>query len=109
MANALTGAVARPITYIHMPVPVNRDDDAYFEPLRGLRLGAQTELYLGLVHADGVEATNRRIAAAAKAVADFGIATECGIARQRTPELVRRLLEIHAAASREPAAQAGSA
>ena len=35
-------------------------------------------------------------------VPKFGIATECGIARKRKPELVRSLLEIHAAASHEP-------
>ncbi len=27
-----------------------RDDDAYFEPLRDLKLPAETEFYLGLVH-----------------------------------------------------------
>ena len=104
-ANRFTETVGRPISYIHMPVPIDRGDDAYFAPLRELRLAPGTELYLGLVHADGVDATNRRIAAAAEYCGDFGIATECGIARQRTPELVRRLLEIHAGASQEPAAK----
>jgi hypothetical protein len=103
VANALTTTVQRPITYIHMPVPIHRSDDAYFQPLSNLHLSPGTELYLGLVHADGVEATQKRIAAANKYVADFGIATECGIARQRTPELVRSLLEIYAGASCEPA------
>jgi methionine synthase II (cobalamin-independent) len=109
MANALTAHARRPITYIHMPVPVDRNDEAYFQPLQELRVGPKTELYLGLVHPDGVESTSRRIAAAARYVSDFGIATECGMARQRTPKLVRRLLEIHAGCSREPAAWAGSA
>ena len=109
VANALADTVQRPITYIHMPVPIHRSDDAYFQPLGGLRLKPGTELYLGLVHADGVEATQKRIAAAGKYVSDFGIATECGIARQRTPELVRKLLEIHAGVSREPAQRAGAA
>ena len=102
MANALVTTVRRSITYIHMPVPIDRSDDAYFRPLANLKLKPETELYLGLVHADGVEATQKRIAAASKYVADFGIATECGIARSRTPELVKKLLEIHAGASREP-------
>ena len=106
VANALAATVQRPITYIHMPVPIDRSDDAYFQPLSGLRLKPGTELYLGLVHADGVEATQKRIEAASKYVSDFGIATECGIARQRTPELVRTLLEIHAGASCEPEQQA---
>lgn len=106
VANALTLAVSSPITYIHMPVPIDRSDDAYFEPLSKLRLSAGTELYLGVVHGDGVEATKKRIAAASKYVFDFGIATECGIARCRAPELVRTLLEVYAGASREPAMQA---
>jgi methionine synthase II (cobalamin-independent) len=108
VANAMAETVNRPIAYIHMPVPLYRTDDAYFQPLARLRLAPGTELYLGLVHADGVEATNQRIAAASKYVADFGIATECGIARCRTPEVVRSLLEIYAGASEEPA-RAGSA
>ena len=37
-------------------------------------------------------------------VGGFGIATECGMARARTPDLVARLLALHAAGSREPAA-----
>ena len=106
VANALSAAVTRSITYIHMPIPINRVDDAYFQPLSKLRLPGRTELYLGVVHADGVEATKKRIAAASKYVSDFGIATECGIARCRTPEIVRSLLEVYAEASREPAVEA---
>jgi hypothetical protein len=109
VANAFRQAAGRPITYFHMPVPIGRADDAYFAPLAQLRLAPETELYLGVVHADGVGATGRRIAAAARYWPDFGIATECGMARSRTPELVRRLLEIHAGASREPVLQAGGA
>jgi methionine synthase II (cobalamin-independent) len=105
-SNALAAAVNRPIAYIHMPVPIDRSDDAYFEPLRNLKLSPETEVYLGLVHADGVESTKRRIATASKYVADFGISTECGIARCRTPQLIRSLLQIHADASSEPAPRA---
>jgi len=108
VANALTAAATRLITYIHMPVPINRADDAYFEPLRKLRLSPGTELYLGVVHGDGIEATKKRIATAAKYVSDFGIATECGIARCRTPEVVHSLLQVYAGASQEPALQAGA-
>ncbi len=105
LANALAANVAHPIAFLHMPVPLARDDDAYFRPLRDLKLSPETELYLGLVHPqDGVEGVRRRAATAGKYVAGFGIATECGIARQRTPDLVQRILEIHAAGSREPAA-----
>jgi len=102
LANALTSAVSRPITYVHIPVPIHRSDDEYFQPLQNLRLSPGTELYLGLVHSDGPAPTRGRIEAAAKHVRDFGIATECGMARCRTPEMVQNLLRIHAEASAEP-------
>lgn len=98
-ANALAAEVGRPIAYIHMPVPIDRADDEYFAPLGGLKLSPGTELYLGLVHSDGVEPTKRRIAAATKYVSNFGIATECGMGRSKTPQMVRELLQIHAGAS----------
>jgi hypothetical protein len=104
LANALVAAIPRPIAFLHMPVPIARSDDAFFQPMRALALAPQTDLYLGLVHADGTDGIKKRAAAASRYVTGFGIATECGIARQRTPELVTRLLEIHAAGSREPAA-----
>jgi methionine synthase II (cobalamin-independent) len=105
VANALATHVDRPITYIHMPVPADRFDDSYFKPLTALQIAPKTELYLGLVHADGVENTRRRISAGARYVRDFGIATECGIARSRSPELVLQLIKIHADVSQEPAIQ----
>lgn len=101
-ANLLAGCVSRQIAYIHMPVPIDRSDEAYFSPLRALKLAPSTELFLGVVHGDGVEATNKRIEAASRYVPDFGIATECGMARCRTPDIVRGLLAVHRDASREP-------
>jgi len=81
-ANAVIAAVHRPLTWLHLPVPIERDDDAYFAPLDGLALDAGTELYLGLVHReDGAEGAERRIVAAAPHVPSFGVATECGIGR----------------------------
>jgi hypothetical protein len=44
-ANALAGSVSRPITYIHMPVPIDRSDEAYFQPLRDVKLSPATELF----------------------------------------------------------------
>jgi hypothetical protein len=80
-----------------MPVPVSRSDDAYFAPLTELKLAPSTELYLGCVHAtDGAAGTERRIDTARKFRPDFGIATECGMARGRTPQFVHDLLRIHA-------------
>ena len=95
-ANRLSTKIERPIQAIHMPVPRNRDDDAYFEPLSDLKLQPGTRLVLGLVHyTDGVEGTRRRIGAAEKYAKDFMIATECGLGR-REPDTIPRLLEIHA-------------
>jgi hypothetical protein len=93
--NQLTARLARPIDYIHMPVPSDRVDDAYYRPLVDLRLDARTRLFLGLVHdSDGVEGTRRRIAVAEKYALDFGIATECGFGR-RPPETIPGLLRVH--------------
>jgi hypothetical protein len=102
-ANAISKSVVHKLAYIHMPVPVGRTDDAFFQPLTGLKLRKGTELYLGLVHAkDGAAGTKKRIAAAGRYVPSFGIATECGIARARTPAMVAELLHVHAAVSRLP-------
>jgi hypothetical protein len=96
-ANALTKAIEHKLAYVHMPVPVERNDDAFHRPLGDLKLGAGTELYLGVVHArDGVEGTKARMAAAQRYAPEFGIATECGMARARSEATVRELLRIHA-------------
>ncbi|MGB6537156.1 MAG: hypothetical protein WBF58_14465 [Xanthobacteraceae bacterium] len=101
-ANALSRAVAHKFAYIHMPVPIERSDDAFHRPLSDLKLAAGTELFLGLVHAkDGVEGTRGRIEAARRHAPEFGIATECGMARSRSEETVRELLKIHAEICRD--------
>jgi hypothetical protein len=101
LANLIIESSKHPVNWMHMPVPADRDDAAYFEPLKNLRRSDVTELYLGLVHAgDGVEGAVRRMRAAAGTVGDFGIATECGMGRARTTEQARRLMQIHADAAR---------
>jgi hypothetical protein len=101
LANLIIDAAGRSVTWIHMPVPLDRDDAAYFAPLKELKRSPGMELYLGLVHAvDGVDGTVRRMKAASGVVSDFGIATECGIGRARTPELARSVMEVHAGAAR---------
>lgn len=97
-ANALARGIAHKLAYIHMPVPIERSDDAFHRPFRDLKLPQGTALFLGLVHAkDGAEGTRARIAAARRYAPEFGIATECGMARARSEETVRTLLKIHAA------------
>lgn len=87
VASALLEGVNRKIDWIHLPVPKDRDDTGYFEPLRGLDFG-QTQLYLGLLHAHDEAGTRRRIEAAKKTgLEGFGVATECGMGREPTENL----------------------
>jgi hypothetical protein len=99
MANTISDHVQRPIAWIHFPVPVDRHDEAYFEPLREVRLHSETELYVGLIHhSDGVEGARRRIETAQQVLGDFGVGTECGWGR-RPVGTIPELLRIHAEVS----------
>lgn len=70
----------------------------YYEPLKQLlpRFKDQdTELYLGVVHENDSEGTQKRIDAAKKVFGDFefGVATECGWGRT-APEDISSILQI---------------
>ncbi|KAK7523898.1 hypothetical protein IWZ03DRAFT_13801 [Phyllosticta citriasiana] len=97
IATAVFNGVDRQINWIHVSAPKERDDEAYFAPLKDLPLG-NTELYLGVVQPRDEEGTRRRIAAASKVVNNFGIATECGMGRTPTDDFVPTM-EIAAAVS----------
>jgi hypothetical protein len=72
LANRISGRVARSIELFHMPVPRGRADEAYFVPLRSLKLKPGAELCLGLVHVtDGIEGTRRPAAAADRFARDI--------------------------------------
>ena len=98
-ANAVTAAASRSLTWLHLPVPIERDDEAYFAALASLE--PVDELYLGLVHReDGAEGAERRIAAASRYAPTFGVATECGIGRApagSTEGILRTHAEVAAA------------
>lgn len=99
LANAMVAAIPRPVTWVHFPVPRERDDDAYFAPLAGLSLPPETEIIAGLVHhTGGLDATKRRMEAAGKYLTQFGIATECGFGR-RDPDTLDALFRLHADAA----------
>ena len=99
VTNALVRAAKRHITWVHLPVPRDRDDDDYFAPLASLEIDDGTELFLGLVHmTDGAGGTERRIAAARRHIDRFGVATECGFGR-RPADSVAPLLHLHALVS----------
>lgn len=93
--NAVAARIARPINFIHMPVPINRSDDDYFAPLAGLVVGPETQLFLGLIHdRDGIAGAVKRATAALRHVSGFGVAMECGLS-QRTPDNIRDLIQLH--------------
>lgn len=97
IANGIVRGVSRSVQWIHLPVPVDRSDEAYYAPLVDLNLADETELYLGLIHdSDGVDGARRRVDAASAAVPTFGVATECGLGR-RSPDTVADLFALHAA------------
>ncbi|HSB42647.1 MAG TPA: hypothetical protein VLK28_12505 [Methylomirabilota bacterium] len=95
LSRAILDRVPRPVDFVHLPVPRERDDPAYFAPLRGLDLFARTRLYLGLIHHRDAEGDRRRIDTARAAVGGgFGVATECGWGRGE-PSRLDGLLESH--------------
>jgi len=95
LANRVFAGIGRTVEWIHMPVPVERDDDAYYAPLAALRQRPETKIYLGLIHdSDGLPGTLRRVAAANRFIVDYGVATECGWGR-RDPATVPALIALH--------------
>ena len=94
----------RSIDWLHIPVPRQREDEAFFAPLANLDLDARTQLYLGLVYLeDGVEGAARKMSAASKYVQAYGVAAACGLnnpgasSRPRTQEMLeqhRRVAEL---------------
>jgi hypothetical protein len=91
-------ALSRPLDFIHLPVPKDRTDDAYYAPLAGWHPRKETRLYLGLLHHADDDGNRIRIATARKYVADFGAASECGWGRT-DPDRLPGLLACHRAAA----------
>lgn len=94
IANGISDAVDRPVQYIHMPVPRDRSDTAYFEPLARFAPKEGMALYLGLVHEGDPEGNARKLAEARKFAAVSGIAAECGLGRS-DPDSLADILEQH--------------
>ena len=95
MANWISAGSKRTLDFLHLPVPRDRDDSDYFEPLNNLDIPDSCHLYLGLVHqTGGEEGTQKRIDTAMKTInRSFGVATECGLARRSQESLVPLLAQ----------------
>ena len=94
IANGIAANLDRRPDFIHMPVPQDRSDAAYFRPLRGLELPEETEVMLGLIHYDDEDGDCARIDTALRFLPSFGVATECGWGRT-DPNRVPGLLVSH--------------
>lgn len=94
LANGLLAGLERRLDFLHIPVPKDRTDDAYFAPLAQLALPARTQLFLGLIHHDDHAGDKARMATARRHVPRFGVATECGWGRG-DPGKVAGLLASH--------------
>ncbi|TVY46485.1 hypothetical protein LOCC1_G003467 [Lachnellula occidentalis] len=88
MMNELSETAHRVVDWIHVPVPKNRTDEAYFVPLKHLKLKSETQVYLGLAHAWDLEGTKERIRVASEFLYEFGVSTECGFGRTEKDELL---------------------
>ncbi|MCC7412777.1 MAG: hypothetical protein IT495_14280 [Gammaproteobacteria bacterium] len=94
LTQALLGALSRRLDFIHLPVPRDRSDAAYFAPLQALRLAPTTTLYLGLIHFDDHAGDMARIGAARAVWPCFGISSECGWGRT-DPGRIAGLIDAH--------------
>jgi hypothetical protein len=105
LVNAVTSATDRRLDFVSFTVPQDRDDSAYFEPARGLRTGADTELNFALVPyhpgdqppgttARQVESIDAALAASPGGAREWGVCTECGMGRVDAAD-VPGLLDLH--------------
>ena len=89
MANLAISSAKRSVNWVHMPVPMNRIDYAYFAPLRELK-NSDTNVFLGLIHLhDGVEGSLKRVEVVQRYASGFGVAMECVLSRQSSSHLTR--------------------
>ncbi|CAF9905457.1 MAG: hypothetical protein GOMPHAMPRED_003191 [Gomphillus americanus] len=76
------------ISYIHIPVPKDKTEAAYFEPLKSLEINPNTKLYLGVIHPNDEEGSKSRLEAARSAYhGPCGVSTECGLGRTPKEDL----------------------
>lgn len=100
VSNAVVSGAGRTVNWLAFTVPQNRSDASYFEPLRELSVPPETELYLALVpyhpaeQEPGAVGEQIRLVDSYLAAAEWGICTECGMARAERED-VPKLLDLH--------------
>ena len=88
LANGLSRHVNRRIDAIQAATVAAWTKRAHWQPLSGLALESDTEIYLGLLHAeDGAAGARTRAALAEEFLPTFGISTECGLGRHSAEQL----------------------
>jgi hypothetical protein len=98
LVNDAAAAAHRRIDFVGFTVPQNRDDAGFFEPLQELRTEGVGRLYFGIVPYYPSKQPQGTIARQAahidRYVADWGVCTECGMARHEA-DTVPSLLDLH--------------
>ena len=92
LMNGITAGVRRQVDFLHIPVPKDRTDPAYFMPLKHFK--GDTKLYFGLIHHDDEGGDLQRMEVAKNYITNFGVGTECGWGRT-DPKRVPGLLASH--------------
>lgn len=98
MMEGIVAATRRRVDFLHIPVPKDRGDEAYYAPLRAWKRPAGLTLYLGLLHHDDDAGDRARVAMARRFVDDFGLSAECGWGRTE-PGRLPGLLKGHRVAA----------
>lgn len=103
LANGLSRHVPRRIDAIQAATVAAWTKRAHWQPLSGLATEPDTDVFLGLLHAeDGAEGARARAALAAEFLPEFGISTECGLGRHSAEQL-EAVLTAWERYAREPA------
>lgn len=105
LANRVVARASRPVSWFAFTVPQYQRDPSYFEPLSSLQVPPETELYFALVPyhpeeqgpgttAAQVDLVDEHLAAQQGGGREWGICTECGMARADREE-IPDLLDLH--------------
>jgi hypothetical protein len=81
IANGIFSRLARPLRYLHLPVPHDRADAEYVRPLGDLALPPGAQFYLGCVHPGDARGNAERLTQAQRFTSVGGIGSECGWGR----------------------------